>query len=117
MFSERLSRYLFINLGPYDSVRTKHRTLTALYTCFGVPYRDIDRYIPFSYCAVAVGQVPSIGISDTFTVSPSPFIIFAIVFLTNSGAASETTGFSETFPLNFSGTFTSCILSRASLPP
>ena len=44
----------------------------------------------FSHWAVAVGKVPSFGIRLTGTLSPSPAMIGASVFCTNSGASAGT---------------------------
>ena len=46
----------------------------------------------FSYCAVAVGKVPSTGIALTGRSSPRPPMISAVTFWTNSGANDGTTG-------------------------
>ena len=46
----------------------------------------------FSYCVVAVGQVPSSGMALTGRVSPFCDMILAVTFLTNAGAVAETTG-------------------------
>ena len=61
----------------------------------------------FSHCADAVGNVPSFGIAETGSWSPSPAIIFANTFLTKSGALSETTGGISIVLVTLEGIFTS----------
>ncbi len=46
----------------------------------------------FSHCAVPVGKVPSTGIALTGSESPSPMMIGARTFWTNSGACAGTGG-------------------------
>ncbi|OQC55921.1 MAG: hypothetical protein BWX54_01655 [Verrucomicrobia bacterium ADurb.Bin018] len=46
----------------------------------------------FSHRVVAEGKVPSIGILETGSESPSPTMMVAMTSLTNSGACGETVG-------------------------
>src|SRR6266568_1819176 len=46
----------------------------------------------FSYCEVAVGNVPSIGIAETGRSSPKPAMILPVTSWTNCGALFDTEG-------------------------
>ena len=61
------------------------------YTLF-LPDEDLFGDITFSQGVVPIGQVPSGGRADTGSASPSPASMAAVMALTKSGAASETTG-------------------------
>ncbi len=67
----------------------------------------------FSYCAVAVGKVPSIGIAETGSASPLPSMIFAVTSCTNSGAWAGTAGGSSRVLVTSAGIAISCMLARA----
>src|SRR5512138_2883482 len=68
----------------------------------------------FSYCEVAVGKVPSLGIADTGTVSPKPAMIVPVTSRTNLGALFETAGGILSLLVAFAGTLTSWMFLSAS---
>lgn len=68
----------------------------------------------FSHCVVAVGHVPSSGISETLSSLPFCAIIFAVTFWMKSGASAGTAaGIFATFADGALGYLTSSIAADA----
>ncbi len=67
----------------------------------------------FSYLAVPVGKVPSAGIAETGTLSPSPSMIGPRVLRTKSGASAPRPIFMASLLSALAGTWTSWMFSSA----